>query len=73
MDRWLASQFTMLSAVVIGIVGLITVGTHMDASLAGFVLSFADSITFDVSSRSLSIVCISLKKLERLCSWFGDL
>lgn len=48
-NRWLSSQFTMLSAAVVGIVGLISVVTRLDASLSGFALSFAATITFDVS------------------------
>lgn len=55
-NRWLSSQFTMLSSAVVGIVGLIAVVTHLDASLSGFALSFAATITFDVSYQ-LGLPC----------------
>lgn len=47
-NRWLSTRFNLLSAIVIGVVGLISVMTFMDASLAGFALTFASTITNDV-------------------------
>jgi hypothetical protein len=72
-NRWLSSRFNLLSSAIIGVVGLIAVLTNLDASLAGFALTFAGTITGDVSSglislgRSLSVADISF--IHSYCLW----
>lgn len=41
-------RFSMLSAAVFGVVALLSVATHVDASLAGFALACSATISFDV-------------------------
>ncbi|KAH7104982.1 multidrug resistance-associated ABC transporter [Auriculariales sp. MPI-PUGE-AT-0066] len=48
-NRWLATRFNMVSSVVVGIAGaIILLNPSIDASLAGFALAFATSLTNDV-------------------------
>ncbi|OAX35090.1 P-loop containing nucleoside triphosphate hydrolase protein [Rhizopogon vinicolor AM-OR11-026] len=46
-NRWLAARFDVLSAITIGVTGLIIIATpSISASLAGFALSFAGGMTW---------------------------
>jgi hypothetical protein len=49
-NLWLSERFSLFSSAIIGFVGLISVFARFDASLAGFALVFANTITIDVSS-----------------------
>jgi hypothetical protein len=55
-NRWLSSRFNLLSSAIIGVVGLISVLTRIDASLAGFALAFASTITRDVSNTYSAVL-----------------
>ena len=49
-NRWLSARFNLLSSAVVGITALVAVlSPGIDASLAGFALSFATSLLHDVS------------------------
>lgn len=48
-NRWLSVRFNLISACVIGITGFVAVASPaINASLAGFALAFASTITNDV-------------------------
>ncbi|KAL0959849.1 hypothetical protein HGRIS_011525 [Hohenbuehelia grisea] len=48
-NRWLSARFNMLSAVIIGVTAFVALLTpRIDASLAGFALAFASTVTMDV-------------------------
>lgn len=48
-NRWLSVRFNLISACVIGITGFVAVASPtISASLAGFALAFASTITNDV-------------------------
>ena len=50
-NRWVSTRFNLLSSVVVGITAIIAlVNPRIDASLAGFTLAFASTVTNDVSS-----------------------
>jgi hypothetical protein len=50
-NRWLSIRFNLLSSVIVGLTGLTAILTpSIDASLAGFTLAFASTVTSDVSS-----------------------
>lgn len=50
-NRWLSVRFNLTSSAVVGFTGVIVLLTPgIDASLAGFALAFASSITGDVGS-----------------------
>jgi hypothetical protein len=50
--RWLAIRFILLSNCIIGLAGfaLLKAGSHVDAAIAGFVLTFALNIWKGTSS-----------------------
>jgi hypothetical protein len=53
-NRWLSVRFNLLSALVIGMTGFIVVTLpNIDAALAGVALTFAMSVTNDVSLRAV--------------------
>jgi hypothetical protein len=53
-NRWLSVRFNLLSALVIGVTGLVVLLTPgIDASLAGFALTFAYNVTGDVRKQSI--------------------
>ena len=55
MNRWLSVRFNLLSAVVVGVTGLVCLVTpSISASTAGFALAFASTITNDL----LFMVCV---------------
>ena len=48
-NRWLSVRFNLISACVIGITGFVAVASpSISASLAGFALAFASTVTNDV-------------------------
>jgi hypothetical protein len=53
-NRWLSVRFNLVSAVVVGVTGFVVVtAPSIDASLAGVALTFAMSVTGDVSPNRL--------------------
>lgn len=49
MNRWLSVRFNLLSAAILGLTGIVAIMTpRIDASLAGFALAFASTVTNDV-------------------------
>ena len=49
MNRWLSMRFNLLSSAVVGVTGFALVLTpSVDASLAGFALAFATTISNDI-------------------------
>ena len=60
MNRWLSVRFNLLSAVVVGVTGLVCLLTpSISASTAGFALAFASTITGDL----LFMVCFKWRWL----------
>lgn len=54
MNRWLSVRFNLLSAAILGLTGIVSIMTpRIDASLAGFALAFASTVTNDVRSPVL--------------------
>lgn len=50
-NRWLSVRFNLLSSAVVGITAFVAVlSPGIDASMAGFALTFASSLLVDVSS-----------------------
>ncbi|EIN08192.1 multidrug resistance-associated ABC transporter [Punctularia strigosozonata HHB-11173 SS5] len=48
-NRWLSIRFNLLSSVIVGLTGLMAILTpSIDASLAGFALAFASTVTNDI-------------------------
>ncbi|KAI0748272.1 multidrug resistance-associated ABC transporter [Daedaleopsis nitida] len=48
-NRWLSSRFSLLTSAVLGVTGLVSVlNPNIDASLAGFALTFAGSLLYDM-------------------------
>ncbi|EPQ52410.1 hypothetical protein GLOTRDRAFT_26339, partial [Gloeophyllum trabeum ATCC 11539] len=48
-NRWLSARYNLLSSAVVGITGLVAIFTpRIDASLAGFALAFASTVTNDL-------------------------
>jgi hypothetical protein len=69
-NRWLSIRFNLLSSAVVGVVALVAViSPAMSASLAGFALAFASSITNDVRVQLFKLS--SLNPASSYCSWFG--
>ena len=51
-NRWVSTRFNLLSSVVVGLTGVVAlINPRIDASLAGFTLAFASTVTNDVSSN----------------------
>ncbi|KZV66005.1 ATP-binding cassette transporter [Peniophora sp. CONT] len=74
-NRWLSVRFNILSAVIIGATGLVSVlTTRIDAALAGFMLAFAANISNDILFLVRRFVGLeqSMVALERVKE-FSDL
>lgn len=51
-NRWVSTRFNLLSSGIIGVTAVISLlNPNISASLAGFALAFASSVTGDVSDR----------------------
>lgn len=73
-NRWLSARFNLLSAAVLGVTGFVALLTpSIDASLAGFALAFASSITGDVRFSLLRFLHVADVITYSYCSWFDDL
>ncbi|VDB91250.1 unnamed protein product [Peniophora sp. CBMAI 1063] len=74
-NRWLSVRFNVLSAVIVGMTGLVSVlSVRIDAALAGFMLAFASNITNDILFLVRRFVGLeqSMVALERVKE-FSDL
>jgi hypothetical protein len=57
-NRWLSVRFNLISSCIIGVTGFVAVASPtISASLAGFALAFASTITNDV--RDPNLFCIA--------------
>ncbi|THH21147.1 hypothetical protein EW146_g360 [Bondarzewia mesenterica] len=68
-NRWLSIRFNLLSSIIVGVTGVITVVTpRIDAALAGFALAFATTITNDILFLVRRFVSLeqSMVALERV-------
>ncbi|KIY53870.1 multidrug resistance-associated ABC transporter [Fistulina hepatica ATCC 64428] len=68
-NRWLSVRFNVLSAAVVGVAGLVALLTpRIDASFAGFLITFASSVTHDLLFTVRRFVGLeqSLVALERV-------
>jgi hypothetical protein len=55
-NRWLSVRFNLISSGVIGITGFVAVASPtISASLAGFALAFASTITYEVCHHLLPL------------------
>ena len=75
MNRWLSVRFNVLSAVIVGMTGLVSVlSSRIDAALAGFMLAFASNISNDILFLVRRFVGLeqSMVALERVKE-FSDL
>ena len=49
-NRWVSTRFNLLSSVIVGVTGVVAlINPNISASLAGFTLAFASTVTNDVS------------------------
>ena len=56
-NRWLSTRFDLLSSAVVGITAVVALmNPRIDASLAGFTLAFASTVTNDVSLALFFII-----------------
>lgn len=59
-NRWLSIRFNLISCGIIGAAGFVAVATPgISASLAGFALAFASTITHDVCSLIVLLHCVT--------------
>ena len=68
-NRWLSVRFNLLSAVIIGVTGLVCFVTpSISASTAGFALAFASTISNDL----MYLVCFEWTWLNHFLSWIAS-
>ncbi|EPQ52340.1 multidrug resistance-associated ABC transporter [Gloeophyllum trabeum ATCC 11539] len=68
-NRWLLARYNLLSSAVVGITALVAILTpRIDASLAGFMLAFASTVTTDLLHLVIRFVRVeqSMVALERV-------
>ncbi|KAG6899520.1 hypothetical protein C0995_005779, partial [Termitomyces sp. Mi166 len=70
-NRWLSMRFNLLSCGVIGVTGLVSLLTPgISASLAGFALTFASTITNDLLfmvRRFLTLLQVAVERIKEYC------
>ena len=80
MNRWVSTRFNLLSSSVVGVTAAIAImNPNISASLAGFALAFASTVTNDVSHYTLPSTVDSNSKIDlapihgkALC-WIGTI